>query len=93
METILHIIGIISFIAWLVWMVIWIGEGCPIPKWIHIFAGVLLFIGVMAFVMLGIINTFSWKLVILCIIVPSASVYTGWLLFGVQKMPKRDKKA
>jgi apolipoprotein N-acyltransferase len=86
----LHIIGITSFIAWLVWIMIWIGQGCPIPKWIHIFAGILLFIGVTAFVTLGVINTFSFKLVILCIITPPGSVYIGWLMFGIQEIQERD---
>ena len=86
-----HVIGGIVFVAWLAYIVLWVRQGCPIPKWLHVVAGALLVVGIMAVVILGITGRLSLKLAALCIIVPPAGMYIGWLwMFGPD--PTKDRK-
>jgi len=78
-----HIFNGIVFVAWVACIVSWVMRGCPIPRWLHIFAGCLLFAGVAALVTLGVNNMLTLELAVSCILVPPAAAYIGWLwMFG-----------
>ena len=91
------VINGIVFVAWVACIVLWVRQGCPIPKWLHVLAGALLVVGIIAVViigitgMLGITGRLSLKLAVLCIIVPPAGMYIGWLwMLGPD--PTKDRK-
>lgn len=73
------VINGIVFVVWVACIVLWVRQGCPIPKWLHLLAGALLVVGIMAVVILGITGMLSLKVAVLCIIVPPAGMYIGWL--------------
>ena len=78
-----HVINGAVFIAWVACIVSWVRRGCRIPKWLHIFAGTLLLVGIVLVVILGITRMLSLKLALSCVIVPPAAAYIGWLwVFG-----------
>lgn len=74
-----YIITSIVFIGWIGCIVSWIRRGCPIPRWLHIFAGCLFVAGVITMIVLGARDHFSLKLVLSCLIVPPGVAYIGWL--------------
>ena len=76
-----HIFNGIVLVAWIACIVSWVMRGCTIPRWLHAFAGCLLFVGVAAVIILAIKNML--KLATSCILVPPAAAYIGWLwMFG-----------
>ena len=74
-----HVVNGMVFVAWVVCIVLWVRDGCPIPKWLHVVAGTLLVVGIMAVVILAVTGMLSLKLAVSCIIVPPAAAYIGWL--------------
>ena len=78
-----HVLNAIVFVAWVACIVSWGRRGCSIPKWLHVFAGVLLLAGIALLVMPGVAGLLSFQLAVSCIIVPPAAAYVGWLwMFG-----------
>ncbi len=78
-----HIFNGIMAVAWVAFIVSWVMRGCPIPCWLHVFAGCLLFAGLAVVVILGIKNRLTLKLGISCVLVPPGAAYIGWLwMFG-----------
>lgn len=78
-----HILNGIVFVAWVVCIVSWVRHGCPVPRWVHIFAGSLLLAGVVCAIVLGSLGILSFKATASCLLIPPAVVYGGWLwLFG-----------
>ena len=74
-----HIFNGLAAIAWLVCVVSWMRRGCPVPRWVHIFAGVMLLVGIIAIFACGMAGLLSLKLAASCLLVPPLSAYLGWL--------------
>jgi hypothetical protein len=78
-----HLFNGAVFIAWLACIGSWVWRGCPVPRWVHIFAVAMLVAGIAAAVACGISGIFSIKLMLSCLLVPPAAAYVGWLwMFG-----------
>jgi len=78
-----YVVNALAFVAWVACMVGWVRRGCPIPKWVHVFAGCLLLAGIAVVVILGSSDALRLELAISCIVVPPAAAYVGWLwMFG-----------
>ena len=88
-----HVINGLVFVAWVVCIVSWMRRGCPIPKWLHVFAGTLLAAGIAVVVILGATDMLSLELAVSCIVVPPAAAYIGWLwMFGPSIGKKQIKE-
>jgi hypothetical protein len=78
-----HAFNVIIFVAWIACMVEWVARGCPIPRWVHIFAGCLLAAGIVTAVVLGVCGMLTFTLAASCILIPPVAAYFGWLwMFG-----------
>jgi len=88
-----HIINVFVFIAWIECIVSWTLRGCPIPRWVHIFAGILLLAGVVSLIVLSSQGLLSLRVAASCLLIPPAASYIGWLwLFGPsEEADKRTK--
>ena len=83
-----HIVNGLAAVAWLVCIVLWMHRGCPVPRWVHLFAGVLLLAGIIAIVVCGMTGLLSLRLAVTCLLVPPLVAYFGWLwMYG----PDEDK--
>lgn len=78
-----HIFNGIVFLAWVVCIVSWVVRGCPIPRWVHVFAGCLVLASIAPVAILGLKSMLTFKLAVSCLLVPPAAAYVGWLwMFG-----------
>ena len=88
-ETVLNVVNGLIFVAWIWCVVVWIKRGCPVPRWLHVSAIVMLLAGIAVTVACAMADVLSTKRAIYCILVPPFAVYTGWLwMFG----PEHDKR-
>lgn len=86
-----HIFNGIVFLAWVACVVSWAIRGCPIPRWVHIFAGCLLGASITTLLILGANHMLTLKLAISCILVPPAAAYIGWLwMFGPSEARRKE---
>lgn len=71
------------WIAWVDSMRSWICRGCPIPRWVHLLAVLLLAAGSATVVTLGVMGILTPWLAVGCLLVPPTAAYVGWLwMFG-----------
>ena len=83
MSVLWYITNALMFLAWIVCMACWIKRGCPVPRWVHILAACLFLAGTIVLGVLSYADLFSLKWAGLCLLVPPAAAYSGWLwMFG-----------
>jgi hypothetical protein len=74
-----HAVGLYGFVASVFCTITWVNDGCPIPRWVHVFAGCLLAAGLLALGFLCLNGMFTVLRAAICIAVPPAAAYLGWL--------------
>lgn len=78
-----HVFNALLFVAWVDCMVSWVRNGCPIPRWVHILSASLFGAGVATVAILGVMGILNLALASVCILLPPAATYLGWLwMFG-----------
>ena len=94
MQIVWYVLNTLIFLAWVVCVASWIRRGCPVPRWVHVLAGCLLLAGVISLCVLGYSGVFSLRWALLCLLVPPAAAYLGWLwLFGPDEAEDRKGSA
>jgi len=77
------VLGSVVFICWVGCMIGWFKRGMPIPKWVHVLAGVLWVISLVCLVTTAILGTLTMRLATALFVLPPVATYFGWLwLFG-----------
>jgi hypothetical protein len=78
-----HTMHAVVFLFWVGCLYSWLRRGCPVPKWVHVFAGAMLVAGLLGIPMLGIWGILSWRIAGFCVVIPPTAAYVGWLwMFG-----------
>ncbi|MBT3288331.1 MAG: hypothetical protein HN849_27800 [Victivallales bacterium] len=69
----------VVFLLWVGCLSSWFRRGCPVPKWVHVLAGVMLIVGLLGIPALGVWDVLSWRIAGFCVVIPPTAVYVGWL--------------
>jgi hypothetical protein len=79
-----HALHAVVFLLWVGWLSSWVRRGCPVPRWVHVPAGVMLIAGLfLGIPVLGVWGVLSWRIAGFCVVIPPTAAYVGWLwLFG-----------